>query len=80
MIRASNGMVSLSGDEMELLADFTGIIKGMKEMLKEHGYDDEGVADRIAYAGKIAFMSEEELYNEAKKKINEFEELKGELN
>lgn len=75
MIKAENGMVSLNGDEMQLLADFTGIIKGMKEMLKELGYDDEEVADRIAYAGKLAFMSEEELYNESKKKIKAIEEL-----
>lgn len=75
MIKAENGMVSLNGDEMQLLADFTGIIKGMKEMLKELGYDDEEVADRIAYAGKLAFMSEEELNNETKKKIKAIEEL-----
>lgn len=75
MIKAENGMVSLNGDEMQLLADFTGIIKGMKEMLKELGYDDEEVADWIAYAGKLAFMSEEELYNESKKKIKAIEEL-----
>lgn len=75
MIKAENGMVSLNGDEMQLLADFTGIIKGMKEMLKELGYDDEEVADRIAYAGQLAFMSEEELYNESKKKIKAIEEL-----
>ena len=68
MIKAENGMVSLNGDEMQLLADFTGIIKGMKEMLKELGYDDEEVADRIAYAGQLAFMSDEELHNESKKK------------
>ena len=47
----------------------------MKEMLKELGYDDEEVADRIAYAGKLAFMSEEELNNETKKKIKAIEEL-----
>lgn len=75
MIKAENGMVSLNGDEMQLLADFTGIIKGMKEMLKELGYDDEEVADRIAYAGQLAFMSEEELKSETKKKISEIEEL-----
>ena len=75
MIKAENGMVSLNGDEMQLLADFTGIIRGMKEMLKELGYDDEEVADRIAYAGQRAFMSEEELYNESKKKIKAIEEL-----
>ena len=75
MIKAENGMVSLNGDEMQLLADFTGIIRGMKEMLKELGYDDEEVADRIAYAGQRAFMSEEELYNDSKKKIKAIEEL-----
>lgn len=75
MIKAENGMVSLNGDEMQLLADFTGIIKGMKEMLKELGYDDEEVADWIAYAGKLAFMSEEELNNETKRKIKAIEEL-----
>lgn len=64
MIKAENGMISLNGDEMQLLADFTGIIKGMKEMLKELGYDDEEVADRIAYAGKLAFMDEDELIEE----------------
>ena len=64
MIKAENGMIRIEGGETTILADLTGIIKGVKLAMLSKDHTEEEVLDRIAYAGKLAFMDEEELIEE----------------
>lgn len=70
MIKAEYGEVTVKGSAVFILAEFTFIIKAVKESLEDHGVPDEEVRELIALSGKRAFMSEEEFEKE-------FEELTG---
>ena len=70
MIKSEKGKVTVKGSAVIILADFTFIIKAVKESLENHGVPDEEVRELIAICGKRAFMSAEEFETE-------FEELTG---
>ena len=76
MIKAENGMIRIEGGETTILADLTAIIKGVKLAMLSENRTEEEALDRIAYAGKLAFMSEEELIEELERTSRK----KGELN
>jgi adenylyl- and sulfurtransferase ThiI len=64
MIKAEYGEVTVKGSAVFILAEFTLIIKAVKESLEDHGVPDEEVRELIALSGKRAFMSEEEFEKE----------------
>lgn len=64
MIKAEYGEVTVKGSAVFILAEFTFIIKAVKESLEDHGVPDEEVRELIALSGKRAFMSEEEFEKE----------------
>jgi hypothetical protein len=64
MIKAEYGEVTVKGSVVFILAEFTFIIKAVKESLEDHGVPDEEVRELIALSGKRAFMSEEEFEKE----------------
>lgn len=76
MIKAENGMIRIEGGETTILADLTAIIKGVKLAMLSENHTEEEALDRIAYAGKLAFMSEEELIEELERTSRK----KGDLN
>ena len=63
MIRAESKKhgveVRLTGDATELLEELTAVIRGIKETFKSTFVGDVGEI-LIAYAGKLAFASEDE--------------------
>ena len=64
MIKAENGMVRIEGGGTTILTDLTAIIKGVRLAMLSENHTEEEALDRIAYAGKLAFMDEEELIEE----------------
>lgn len=59
MILAKGKKIEMHGNVMELLAEFTGIIESMREMLNED-FSASLTDNLISTAGKLAFMSEVE--------------------
>ena len=67
MIKANYGHVKIEGEETEVLADLSSIIKAFKNMLTEsHG--EETAREIIAHAGRLAFMTDEQLDAEVENK------------
>lgn len=70
MIKCENGDIRMEGSTGQLLAEFTSIIRGVYEFLTDQcEMTDQEAREEIAYAGKIAFMSEEEILDEIVKNI-----------
>lgn len=70
MILSDDGCVHTKGTMPEIMADFTGAIKAVYELLIKEGYTDDFARQSIAHAGQLAFMSDEEL-EDALEKIRE---------
>jgi len=64
MITIVEGKVFASGSREERLADLAIHIKTTRERMKEDGMSDEAIREDIAMAGRLAFMSAEELGEE----------------
>lgn len=75
MILSDDGCVHTKGTMPEILADFTGAIKAVYELLIENGYDDDFARQSIAHAGRYAFMSDKELTEQAEKADERIREL-----
>ena len=57
VINANKGTVIIEGETVEVLAEFTGIIRGIKDLLTEN-YSEETADKLIARAGQVAFSDE----------------------
>ena len=64
MIRVENGAVLIKNDGLaDIMEDLTITIRAVKDTL-ELGYDEETVRGIIAFCGKLAYKSKEELEKE----------------
>lgn len=75
MILSDDGRVHTKGTMPEILADFTGAIKAVYELLIDEGYDDDFARKSIANAGRLAFMSDKELKEQAENADERIREL-----
>lgn len=72
MIKCVNGDIRMEGSTGQLLAEFTSIIRGVYKVLTDQcEMADQEAREEIAYAGRLAFMGENELKDEAMKKMDE---------
>lgn len=77
MIICGDGRVVIKGDTAGVLADFTHIIKSMREMLAEE-LGEEMADEQIVECGKLAYMTSEELEEYNKQLAEELrEKLRG---
>lgn len=73
MIICGDGRVVIKGDTASVLAEFTQIIKSMREMLaREMG--EEMADEQIVECGKLAYMTSEELEEYNKQLMEELKE------
>lgn len=81
MIETKEGKTTLKGNKLELMADLTIIVRGLKEAFMEDGEEtEESVKQQIDEAVKIGLMNEEEFETVRKEKIKEIAKtLFGEL-
>lgn len=74
MIQVKGGRIVMSGTEDEILSESTAVLHGVYEQLvRWHGEED--ALDKLATMGRLAIMSEVELANEAKRKLQELKDL-----
>jgi len=75
MIRVKNGAVLIEGDEStDIMEDLTCVIRAVKDTL-EIDHDEETVREIIAFCGKLAYKSEEELEKENADLLKEIERV-----
>ena len=60
MITMKHGSSHIEGSTIEIMADFTLIIKAVHEALAEE-FNDEFARKTIAHCGRLAFMSDDEI-------------------
>lgn len=60
MIKTEGGQVMISASTEEMLAELTVIIRAVKTVL-ENKYGDETTREMIAEAGRLAYLTDEEL-------------------
>ena len=70
MIKATDRGVMINGDVGAVMLDLINIIRSMDAMMTEH-YGEENAKKIIAFCGKTAYMTEEELAEEVKKIMEE---------
>lgn len=72
MIKSENGVVELNGDTVEIMADLTSAIMGMRKAFeKKEGKEN---ADKfIKKAIEIGLMNNEEIAAETEKALKQFE-------
>lgn len=76
MIVVTNGMVSIGDVTMpRMMAEFTEVIKSVYEVLIENGYSDDFARETIAHAGRLAFMTDEEVTKDVQEKTKELEDF-----
>lgn len=77
MIICGDDRVVIKGDTAGVLAEFTQIIKSMREMLAEE-MGEEMADEHIVECGKVAYMTSEELEEYNKQLMEELrEKLRG---
>ncbi len=65
MIKCDNGAVHISGSKSRVLAELASIIKGIYVvMVDECKMTDQEAREEIANAGRLAFMSDDEVIEE----------------
>lgn len=70
MIKCDNGAVRISGSRGRVLAELALIIKGIYDvMVNECEMTDQEAREEIANAGRLAFMSADEVIEEIMKMI-----------
>jgi hypothetical protein len=75
MIRVKNGAVLIEGDEStDIMEDLTCVIRAVKDTL-EIDHHEETVREIIAFCGKLAYKSEEELEKEKADLLKEIERV-----
>lgn len=73
MITSVNGEVAITNATLpEVMAEFTGIIRAVYDCAIDAGLHDKEVRQAIAHAGRLAFMSDEEMVDH----IKELEDIK----
>ena len=70
MIKATDRGVMINGGVDDVMLDLINIIRSMDAMMTEH-YGEENAKKIIAFCGKTAYMTEEELAAEVKKIMEE---------
>ena len=75
MIKANRGIIQIEGTMPTVCAEFSGVIKAIYEMLLENGVEDDFARETIAHAGRLAFMSDEDIDKAVEEKKKELEEL-----
>ena len=70
MIETKEGIVSVEGTPIELLADLAVVVRAVKDTLMEEE-TEESVKQKIDEAVKIGLMNEEEFETVRKEKIKE---------
>ena len=70
MIKATDRGVMINGDVGDVMLDLINIIRSMDAMMTEH-YGEENARTIIAFCGKTAYMTEEEIHEEVEKIMKE---------
>lgn len=78
MIKAEYGEVRVKGTGVAILADFTAVIRAVRDMLMEDLTEEEA-REEIAFCQEIAFKSDEEIKEETEKNRAMIEQLKAEI-
>lgn len=78
MIKAEYGEVRVKGTGAAILADFTAVIRAVRDMLMEDLTEEEA-REEIAFCQEIAFKSDEEIKEETEKNRAMIEQLKAEI-
>jgi len=60
MIKIEGYEIRIIADDAEMLAELTMLIRAIRDTLKDH-YDEETVDKMIVKAGRLAYLSEEEM-------------------
>ena len=66
MISCKKGDIEIEGMTFDIMADLSAIIHCVRTMLSKE-YRDETAGEMIAFCGKLAFMSDEEVHEETEK-------------
>lgn len=78
MIKSERGKVNVRGSVAEILADFTAVIKVVKDMLMEIMPEEE-VREEIADCQELALKSDEEIKEEIEREKAMIEQAKAEF-
>lgn len=84
MIKTKNGEITLEGSKVELIADLSVVVRGIKEVIMNGSKTEESAKQQINEAVKVGLMNDEEFENLKKEKTKEivktlFDELLGGL-
>ena len=78
MIKAEYVEVRVKGTGAAILADFTAVIRAVRDMLMEDLTEEEA-REEIAFCQEIAFKSDEEIKEETEKNRAMIEQLTAEI-
>ena len=77
MIKSERGKVNVRGSVAEILADFTAVIRAIRDMLMEDLTEEEA-REEIAFCQELAFKTDEEIKEETEKTKAMIEQAKAE--
>lgn len=77
MIKAEYGEVMVKGTGMTIMADFTAVIRAIRDMLMEDLTEEEA-REEIAFCQELAFKTDEESKEETEKTKAMIEQAKAE--
>ena len=66
MIKFENGLVNISGKEVDILSEYAVITHKIKEMFVKNGGEEEEVKEQLRHSFEHGLMNEEELNKEIK--------------
>lgn len=78
MIKSERGKVNVRGSVAEILADFTAVIRAIRDMLMEDLTEEEA-REEIAFCQELAFKIDEEIKEETEKTKAMIEQAKAEF-
>lgn len=78
MIKSERGKVNVRGSVAEILADFTAVIRAIRDMLMEDLTEEEA-REEIAFCQELAFKTDEEIKEETEKTKAMIEQAKAEF-
>lgn len=71
MIKTKMGEITLEGSKVELIADLSVVVRGIKEVIMNRGETEESAKQWINEVVKVGLMNDEEFEKRKKEKMKE---------